>query len=84
MRSVRAIKGWPLNILEARMRKVGNRRLTDADRQAVAFDFLEGRPRMRDQINVDDPPTFASRWLFLKSSDPSNHGKVRKLMRGQG
>ena len=64
MRSVRAIKGWPLNILEARMRKVGNRRLTDADRQALAFDFLEGRPRMRDQTDVDDPRTFANRWLF--------------------
>jgi hypothetical protein len=64
MRSVRAIKGWPLNILEARMRKVGNRRLTEADRQALAFDFLEGRLRMRDETNVDDPPTFANRWLF--------------------
>jgi len=64
MRSVRAIKGWPLNILEARMRKVCTRRLTEADRQELDFDFLEGRPRMRDLTNVDDRPTFANRWLF--------------------
>ena len=64
MRSVRAIKGWPLNILEARMRKEGTRRLTEADRQALDFDFLEGRPRMRDLTNVDDRPTFTNRWLF--------------------
>jgi len=64
MRSVRAIKGWPLNILEARMRKEGTRRLTEADRQELDFDFLEGRPRMRDLTNVDDRPTFTNRWLL--------------------
>jgi hypothetical protein len=46
------------------MRKVGTRRLTETDRQALAFDFLEGRPRMRDLTNVGDRPTFAKRWLF--------------------
>jgi hypothetical protein len=46
------------------MRKVGTRRLTEADRQALDFDFLEGRPRRRDLTNVDDRPTFTNRWLL--------------------
>ena len=46
------------------MRKVGTRRLTEADRQELDFDFLEGRPRMRDLTNVDDRPTFTNRWLL--------------------